>query len=334
MAPPLVDFVVCTWNNRAIVGPTLEAVERQTARPFTCTVVDDRSDDGTPEWIARRFPWVHVIVKPANTGPASSRNLGFAAGAAPYVVFLDSDVRLEPQWAARQIEILAPDERTAAVCGKLLYGGQPDVLYGAYGTMNRYGVAWDGGFRRPAAEFTGCRRCLWANTTAMAVRRDAARRIGEFDAAMFTMQEDVDFGWRANLFGYRVLFNPDAVAVHDVHGSLDPDTMSERLIHLVWRNRLRSILINNGAGHLARRTLPFVVLACLDGAVYGPRRAKLGALAWNLRMLRDTWRRRRWVQAQRVVGDGEIDRMLEDGVRGPGYGIFPGSRQARAVAAS
>jgi len=319
---PRVDYVVCTWNNREIVGSTLEGIARQTLKAASCTVVDDCSTDGTRAFVRENFPWVRVVKKERNSGPSPSRNIGLEQGRGEYVVFMDSDVSLEPDWAEQQVRLMESDTRIGVACGKLLYSPMPQILYGAYGTMNRYGVAFDGGMREPAERFRDPQRCLWANTTALMARRSMTDRMGGFDGAMFTMFEDTDFGWRANLFGYHVVFNPAAVAVHQVHGTLNPAKMNRRLVYLVWRNRLRSVLVNYQAVNVVRYVAPFAVLSLADAIVYGPAREKLSALWWNVKMLPDTLKRRRFVQRGRTVRDRELWPLFEGRMRGPGYFVF------------
>jgi len=318
-----VDFVVCAWNNREIISSTLEGIAAQTIKDVTCTLVDDRSTDGTPAMVHERFPWVDVVVKERQTGPSSSRNIGWTRGYAEFVVFLDSDVTLDPHWTEKQIRLLESDPTICAISGKLLYAADTTLLFGAYGAMNRYGVVWDGGRGQPAASFNVRRRCLWGNTTALMVRRECLERVGDFDGDMFTFHEDSDFGWRANIFGYQVIYNPEAEAVHLVHGTLDPAKTPDRLIYLVWRNRLRSILVNYELGTLLRYTSVFLLLSLLEGLVRAPRKPRLSGLLWNLTHLASTLRRRRWVQARRAVRDRDLWHLFEPGIRGPGYGFFP-----------
>jgi GT2 family glycosyltransferase len=323
---PLIDFVVSTRNNRAIIGPTLEAIARQTVERFTCTVVDGCSTDGTPQLVRERFPWVRVVVKESDTGPSNSRNIGFRQGSAEYAAFVDSDIVLDPRWAEQQIALLNSDRGIALAGGKLLHSEKPGMLYAAYGVMSRYGMGWDGGRAQPAAAFDKTRQCLWVNSSAMAVRRSALDQTGGFDDAMFLGCEDSDLGWRANILGWKVMFNPAASAVHKIHGTLDPATMSRRLVFLIWKNRLRSALVNYSAGSLWRYTSVFLAFSVADAFVRAPRKEKLEALHWNLTNLRDTWSRRKWVQSRRQVADRALWPLFRHGLRGPGYGFEPRSR--------
>lgn len=311
-----VDFVVCTRNNREIVGKTLDAIAAQTLRPASCVVVDGSSTDGTPDFVRTTYPFSQVLVKERDSGPAASRNLGMAQGVGDWIVLVDSDVELMPDWTERQVEFL---ERTGADigCGKLLYESRPNVLHAAWGAMNRYGVGWDGGVGEPSARYTEPKPCLWAISAAMIVRRRVAQAIGGFDELLFAGHEDCDFGWRANLYGYRVVFNPLAVAKHRAHATFKRHTMDTHRRFLVYRNRLRSALVNYEAASVARYMSVYVLLA-LGETLRPPRWVKIEALLWNLKHLGGTLRRRHMVQQGRTVSDRELWPLFSPGFRGPG----------------
>jgi hypothetical protein len=100
---------------------------------------------------------------------------------------------------------------------------------------------------------------------------------------------------------------------------MNRQTMGARIVHLVYRNRLRSALVNYEARNVLRYVGGYLALAVLDLVRRGPRGAKLDALAWNLRNLGSTLRRRRFVQSHRRVGDAELWPLFEPGLRGPGF---------------
>jgi GT2 family glycosyltransferase len=326
-----VDFVVCAWNNRSSIGATLESIERQTVRDRTCCVVDGRSTDGTQEYIRANFPWARLVVKETNSGPAGSRSLGCELGSAQYIVFVDSDVTLEPDWTEQQLRFFDQHPEAGMLCGKLLYAPIPAMLHTAYGVMNRFGVGWDGAIGQPADSFTTPVRCVWANTSAIAVRREMIDRMGAFDVELFGYHEDGDFGWRANLFGYSVISNPAAVATHQVHGTPDPALRNESQVYLIWRNRIRSSLVNYEWTSLLRYVAPYVVLSIGNAILKAPRRVKFRALWWNVINLPGTLERRRFVQKNRCVRDRDLWPLFVPGLLGPGYDAV--DRAARAFSA-
>jgi GT2 family glycosyltransferase len=332
---PLVDFVVCTRNDRASIGATIDSIAAQTVGPVTCTIVDGLSKDGTVEFVRERYPWVRVRIKETDSGPADSRNIGQSLGSAEFVAFLDSDVTISPDWAAAQIALFRSRPSVGMAGGKLLYPPLPGVLYSAHGVMSHYGVGWDGGRAQPAASFDEVIRCVWVNSASMFVRRSLLERMGAFDVGMYLGCEDSDIGWRANLFGAEVVFNPKAVAEHHMHGVTDasaidtavaPGFRSEAMtsrLYYIWRNRFRSILVNYEMGSLLRYTLPFVALSIADATLKPPRGIKWRAIWWSVTHLKDTLARRRWVQSHRTVRDSELRPLFCSALRGPGYAFFP-----------
>lgn len=310
-----IDFVVCTRNNRNIIEGTLRSIGDQNVAGSTLTVVDGLSTDGTPAFVQSTFPAARVIVKTSDSGPAASRNIGIAAGTSPWIVLVDSDVQLAPDWAKRQQGFMVANGIDIC-CGKLVYASRPEMLNATSGAMNRFGIAWDRGIGDLVGRHVQWQRCLWAGSSALMIRREAAEVIGGFDESMFVIHEDCDYGWRANVLGFRFAFNPEAVAEHNVHGTL---AGNERMAYFLYRNRLRSALINYEAGNVLRYVLPYCGMAAADAVLRPPRRAKVRAFVWNLSMLPETLARRSWVQSRRRVRDRDLWPLFEPGVRGPGY---------------
>lgn len=74
----------------------------QTCAPREVIVVDDASDDDTPDLIARiKNPRVKRIRLERNVGGAAARNIGVAAATSDFVAFLDSD----DWWLPKKLEL-------------------------------------------------------------------------------------------------------------------------------------------------------------------------------------------------------------------------------------
>lgn len=314
---PRLTFVVPTRNNRGIIGNTLGSIARQSCGDYECLVIDGVSTDGTREYLQEQFPWVKVIRKDSDSGPAASRSIGMRRSRSPFVALIDSDVQLHPSWAAEQLNIMEHDPAVGISGSRLLYRARPEVLYASFGAMNRYGVSWDGGQGEAAEEHQEIRRCLWCNTSAVMVRREAIEIAGTFDDSMFAVHEDSDFGWRVNISGFDVIYNPRAVATHDVHGTFDPERQTELFTYLLRRNRLRSLLVNYELASIFRYVLPYVALSIIE-LFPGPRRwSKLKGLLSNLLHLPETLQRRHSVQKIRKVKDSALWPLFQPGLRGP-----------------
>ena len=86
-------------------------------------VVDNASQDGTPELVRRHFPAVEVVALPRNLG-AVARNIGVQLSRTPYVAFADDDSWWEPGALERAAEYLDACPRIAVVAGRTEVGPQ------------------------------------------------------------------------------------------------------------------------------------------------------------------------------------------------------------------
>ena len=110
---PLVSVIIPCYNQGHFLGEAIRSTLDQTYPRIEIVVVDDGSDDRTPE-VARSYSGVRYI-RQDNQGLSAARNAGFAFSRGEYVVFLDSDDRLHPEAVATNLAIL-DRERDAALC--------------------------------------------------------------------------------------------------------------------------------------------------------------------------------------------------------------------------
>ena len=111
MSEPLVTVVTPTRNRVKLLQETLDSVAAQTLADWEHLVVDDGSDDGTPELMAARTAADRRVRYQVRPGPCSGanvcRNLGIRAARAPFVVLLDSDDVLAPQCLERRAAVMS-----------------------------------------------------------------------------------------------------------------------------------------------------------------------------------------------------------------------------------
>lgn len=98
-----VTVVVPLYRNRYTVLEAVASAVSQTRPPDEVVVVDDGSDDGSPEAVAEAFPSVRVLHQ-ENAGPAAARNAGWREATTEWVAFLDADDTWEPEKLERQLE--------------------------------------------------------------------------------------------------------------------------------------------------------------------------------------------------------------------------------------
>jgi glycosyltransferase involved in cell wall biosynthesis len=90
----VLSVVIPTYNRAPVLERCLEALQAQDPSADEVVVVDDGSDDDTPQVLARH-PWVGAVRRP-NGGRAAAKNTGVEAARGDVVLFLDDDVIATP----------------------------------------------------------------------------------------------------------------------------------------------------------------------------------------------------------------------------------------------
>jgi glycosyltransferase involved in cell wall biosynthesis len=100
-----VTVVIPAYNAERTLGATIESVLAQTYQDIEVVVVDDGSEDGTPEVADSHDNRVRCITTP-NRGVSEARNTGIDHASGELVAFLDADDLWKPQKLRRQVDLL------------------------------------------------------------------------------------------------------------------------------------------------------------------------------------------------------------------------------------
>ena len=206
-------------------------------------VVDNASGDGSVKRIRGAVPDAVVVDAGANTGFAGGCNRGVAVANGEYVAFINNDARPGPAWISAAVATLEGDPRIGCVASKVLDWDGKLVDY-VDGAMTWYGMGYKREVERPdSPTYDTPKDVLFATGAAMVMRTDVFREVGGFDERFFMFYEDVDLGWRLNLLGYRVRYEPRSVAYHRHHVTMNKFG-SFREIYLHERNALMAMYKN------------------------------------------------------------------------------------------
>lgn len=118
-----VSVVLCTYNRADLLpGALISILDQSTDIPFELIVVDNNSTDKTAELIhafAARDPRVRYCFEPKQ-GLSHARNAGVAIARAEIIAFTDDDVRANPDWIERIVNIFQSQPEVGYAGGKVL----------------------------------------------------------------------------------------------------------------------------------------------------------------------------------------------------------------------
>ena len=213
------EIIIVNWNNRAETLECVRAVEAQLAdiEAASITVVDNGSSDGSPTAMAANHPQVKLFALSENRGFTGGLAAALAGSTATHVIFLNNDAVPQPGWLAALVGAIenAPAD-VLSIGGRIVdpTGTKIDFIGGL---LTFDGHAFQNGFRYPVGSREEPGRgeeILFACGGNMIARRAELMELGAFDDDFFAYLEDVDFGWRSWICGYRVLFEPNALVRH------------------------------------------------------------------------------------------------------------------------
>ena len=206
----------------ALAGLTAEVV-----------VVDNASGDGMTAEIRRAHPEIRVFENDTNLGFARGVNRGLIEATGRCIALLNPDTRVEPGAFARLVAQLDAHPETGAVGPKIV---DPDGTVQL--SCRRFPTHWTGFFNRYSLltrlfphnpwsrdylmldfDHATTRAVDWISGACLVTRRDVIDKVGPMDGEFFLFNEDVDWCRRMHQAGYRVVYLPEAVCMHEIGAS-------------------------------------------------------------------------------------------------------------------
>jgi GT2 family glycosyltransferase len=236
------SYCVVNTNGGPLLARCLDAIERTAPAEtdYEVLVLDNASDDGSAD-AARGRSGVRLIELERRTGKAANDSTLLQAASGRFCLLLNEDAELcdgavdalldalrhDPGAACAGAQLLAPDGTPQPCAWKL-----PTVGTALAGAVFLHRIA------TVESRGNAVREVGWVQSSALLVRREAAAQIGWFDPDFFVYSDETDFQKRLHDAGWRVLYVPQARAIH--HEQLSTDAAAaERRITEFHRGRDR-----------------------------------------------------------------------------------------------
>lgn len=227
-AKPLVSALIVSHNSKDQLLQCLESFFATPDIPVQAVVVDNKSTDGSAAAVTDEFPQATVLEQQKNVGFGRAANVGLERCQGRFLLLLSPAVTLEAQCVGRLADLLLTRPDAGAVGPRLLLSDghlDPDarrafplpstLFYRTVGLsklfprskrFGRYNMG-----HMPEDEVhemdAGSAACLM-------LRMTAVERVGFFDPRYSMFGEDLDLCYRLKLGGWKVFYQPSAVADH------------------------------------------------------------------------------------------------------------------------
>lgn len=288
----------------------IESIQRQTlpADLWQIVVIENEAqpDSILPDPLPRNTMRIELSI---NEGTTNSINRGMASVPSPYVLLLNNDVELAPDYLEKLLATLEADETLGFATGKLLRASERTQLDGAGDAMLLAGASYRlGHLDADRGQFDQRMPLLAACGAAVLYRSKAFLLCGALDADFFAYLDDLDLALRTHLIGYRGVYVPEAVAYHIGSATLG-QALHPRVVEYITRNQL-FVLMKDYPETVFRQLLARIVVYQSLWLVFAVKSAGLGAY---VRGLRGAFRGRKRMQqkhrellAKRKINDEQL----------------------------
>ena len=213
---PTVSIIIVNFNGKAFLKKCLNSLSQLNypSHRYEVILVDNGSKDGSTQYIRENFTNVRVLALSRNFGFCGGNNRGAEVALGQSLVFLNNDVEVDKNWL-RELVKVAYSSDSIGICGsKVFYMDAPGIIQFAGGYLHTLGGAVSMNYGREST------LCQTVSTTgyvigcSLLIKKNVFNLIGGFDEDYYMYGEEGDLCWRAWIFGYAVMYNPQSFLYH------------------------------------------------------------------------------------------------------------------------
>lgn len=224
------SIVIVNYNTRQLLDDCLRSIFAADAPPggLEVIVVDNASADDSVAMVQETYPQVTVIANAENLGFAAANNRGTAVARGAYVLFLNSDTRVEREALAQPVAYMQQQPQVGALTVRLEYpsGERDPDNHRGFPTPWRALCHFSGlsrlfprdprfnGYFMGYADFSQTHAVEVIAGSYMLMPLALCRELGGWDETYFFYGEDIDFCYRIHQAGYEIVYYPHVTVIH------------------------------------------------------------------------------------------------------------------------
>lgn len=306
-----VSVIILTWNGITYLDECLGSLAMQNFRDFETILVDNGSNDGSAAYVRSTYPWVLLLELPQNVGFAEGNNRGLALAQGDYIVTLNNDTKVAPDFLEELARTADCDPGIGMVAARMRSYYRTERIDAAGLKIGSNGLGYNIGIGKIDDGRYDSVPLFGPCGGAALYRRKMLDEIGFFDPDFFAYYEDFDLAWRARLADWKAIAAPRALVYH-VHSATGGE-MSRFKVYHTQRNKW-FVIIKNWPASLLLRHLASILcadlasfcLAVLRGRGPAALRARLDVLCGIGRLLQ----KRHEVQNKRKLSDQQVASLI------------------------
>ena len=311
----LVSIIIPALRRPDLTQRCIDSVRKQTLRDteYEIIVVENEARPETilPDPLPPNIRRIELV---ENYGTTGSINRGVADSSSEYVLLLNNDVELAPEFLVTLTSVLNGAPEYGFAVGKLMSAaGERDRLDGVGDGLLMGGGAFRLGHADlDVGQFDASRRVIAGCGAAILFRRSVFEEAAGLDEDFFAYLDDVDLALRVQLLGYQGIYVPEATAYHIGSATLG-NVVHPKIVEWMTRNQIL-LVVKNYPGGVLLKLLPQIVGFQVLWLGMALRRRRfvsyLKGLIGALQALPRSFRKRELLRCRRIT-DAEFSSLLK-----------------------
>ncbi|MBK9290623.1 MAG: glycosyltransferase family 2 protein [Bacteroidetes bacterium] len=288
---PKVSVVTVNYNQSAVTCALLASLRKVNYPNLEVIVVDNGSPSDNPDIIAEKFPEVKLIKTGKNLGFAGGNNAALPFASGKYLLFINNDTEVEPDFLEPMVELLEQNPEIGMVSPRIQFFHSPGILqFAGFTPFSKitarnfaigFGQKDVGQYDQTVCE-TGS-----IFGAAMLVPRAVIDKVGPMDEIYFLYYEEHDWAARIKSAGYKIYFDGRSLVRHKE--SISTVKESPFQIYYLHRGRVLYVRRNtHGIYKVLSLTYHYTIVLAINALRFilkkRPDLAKafLKAMYWNI----------------------------------------------------
>ncbi len=242
---PKVSVIIVNYNGKKFLPKLLNSLQKTRYQNFEIIVADNNSTDKSVKIIEKHSSKIKILKNKINKGFAGGCNDGikFCSADSEYVVILNQDMYVHPDWLFYLMKTMQSDKKIAVVgYSRLLPNSEKIETLGNEYINENLAKFKKIGAGHNLKEYLD-KGLIEAAFCLGLIKMSVLNKVGLFDEKNFAMYEEVDLCRRIKDAGYKIVIDPRSKVWH--FGSQSFKKTSAFRIYYSYRNRLRYVLKHN-----------------------------------------------------------------------------------------
>lgn len=240
-----IDIVIPNYNGELFLKNCINSILSTDNIGYVdkIIIIDNNSQDKSLDSVNSSNAPIIIEKNNENYGFAKAVNQGIKMSTNEYILLLNNDTIVEDGFIHSLIECIRSSNEIFSVSSKMLQYHNLNLIDDAGDFYNILGWARKRGDGKSSNLLTEKKNIFSACAGAALYNRKVFDEIGYFDENFFAYLEDIDIGYRAQIFGYKNIYCPDAI-VHHIGSGTTGSKYNEFKVKLSGRNNIYLIYKN------------------------------------------------------------------------------------------